>query len=238
MAFNIILDKEINGKWKLPENARVAAAGNDLEDSLAANTMAEPLFNRFNHVYINTTVDDWLSWALTPNDSYERLDYKKEESKELKIHPAIYAYIACKKEAVLRTKFTGVKPNADPRKWEMASKVLYTTNNPYMLRGLIEEELTNDFVAFCLTKVITINDVINGNYSDEIFKINSSEKYLTTLALSNVDEKNIEIIRLFIEKLGKDFLALFDSLWTMGNDERLETLISLKQGKAKIKNVK
>ena len=37
MAFNIILDREINGKWKLPKNARIVAAGNDLEDSLAAN---------------------------------------------------------------------------------------------------------------------------------------------------------------------------------------------------------
>ena len=234
MAFNIILDKEINGKWKLPENARVAAAGNDLEDSLAANTMAEPLFNRFNHVYINTTVDSWLNWALTPNDTYERLDYKKEDtSKQLKIHPAIYAYIACKKDAVLRTKFTGEKPNADPRKWEMASKVLYQTNNPYMLKGLIGETLTNDFVAFCQTKVITIEDVINGNYDDKIFEINSSEKYLTTLALSNVDEENLEVVRRFIEKLGKDFLALFDSLWTIGDDERLETLMNLKRGRVK-----
>ena len=65
--------------------------------------------------------------------------------------------------------------------------------------------------------------------------INSSEKYLTTLALSNVDEKNVEVIRLFIEKLGKDFLALFDSLWTMENDERLETLMSIKQSRVKIK---
>ena len=236
MAFNIILDKEINGKWKLPENARVAAAGNDLEDSLAANTMAEPLFNRFNHVYINTTVDSWLNWALTPTDSYERLDYKKDDnSKQLKIHPAIYAYIACKKDAVLRTKFTGVKPNADPRKWEMASKVLYQTNNPYMLRGLIGEDLTNDFAAFCKTKVITLQDVINGNYDEKIFEINSSEKYLTVLALSSANEENLEVVRSFIEKLGEEFLALFDSLWTIGDDERLETLMNLKQGKVKIK---
>ena len=74
MAFNIILDGEINGIWKLPKNARIVAAGNDLNDSLAANTMAEPLFNRFAHVYINTTVDSWLKWASTSNEEYERLD--------------------------------------------------------------------------------------------------------------------------------------------------------------------
>ena len=236
MAFNIILDKEINGKWKLPENARVAAAGNDLEDSLAANIMAEPLFNRFNHVYINTSVNDWLSWALTPNNTYERLDYKKQDTtKQLKIHPAIYAFIACKKNSVLRTKYTGVKPNADPRKWEMASKVLYQTNNPYMLRGLIGEDLTHDFAAFCKTKVISIKDVINYNYDEKNFRINVAEKYLTVLSLSNVDEENLKVVREFIENLGKDFLALFDSLWTIGDDERLEKLMNLKQGKIKVK---
>ena len=50
MAFNIILDKEVNGLWKLPNNCRVVAAGNELKDSLAANLMPEPLFNRFAHV--------------------------------------------------------------------------------------------------------------------------------------------------------------------------------------------
>ena len=71
MAFNIVLDREVNGKWKLPENARIVAAGNDLNDSLAANTLAEPLFNRFAHVYINTTIENWLKWAVTPEQDYK-----------------------------------------------------------------------------------------------------------------------------------------------------------------------
>ena len=149
MAFNIILDREVNGKWKLPKNARIVAAGNDLEDSLAANKMAEPLFNRFAHVYINTEAEDWLEWALAEEDN-RRLDNKLFESKE-KIHPAILSYIESKYDKginVLRTPFNGIKPNADPRKWEMASKVLYKTNKPEMLRALIGEELTNEFISF------------------------------------------------------------------------------------------
>ena len=42
IAFNIVLDKEVNGIWKLPKNARIVAAGNDMKDSLAANQLAEP----------------------------------------------------------------------------------------------------------------------------------------------------------------------------------------------------
>ena len=49
----------------------------------------------------------------------------------------------------------------------------------------------------------------------------------------NVGKENLEVVRKFIEKLGKDFLALFDSLWTIGDDERLETLMNLKKGVSK-----
>ena len=150
MAFNIILDREVNGKWKLPKNVRIVAAGNDLSDSLAANKMAEPLFNRFAHVYIKTGVEDWLKWAIEDKEDYQRFDYEKFDCEE-KIHPAIISYIEDRNNKgynVLRTSFTGEKPNADPRKWEMASKVLYKTNKPEMLKALVGEELTNDFIRF------------------------------------------------------------------------------------------
>ena len=201
MAFNIILDKEVNGVWKLPDNCRIVAAGNDLEDSLAANQMAEPLFNRFSHVYIDTTVDKWLKWAAR---------------KESNIHPAIYTYVAyksCCKSDVLRTTFDGKKPNADPRKWEMASKVLYTTKNPEMLRSLIGSPLTEDFVAFCEHSVITLDDVINNNYSDsDINEMGLDEKFATSIGLSKCEDKDLEVVRAFVAKLGAEVLATFDVL--------------------------
>ena len=230
MAFNIILDGEVNGIWKLPENARIVAAGNDLDDSLAANEMAEPLFNRFAHVYIDTTVDDWLDWAMTPDKNYEALDYQRQEN-SFKIHPAIYAYIAYNEaisKYVLRTRYDGKKPNADPRKWEMASKVLYKTGKPEMLRALIGEDLTRDFIAFCTQKVLSIEDVLNENYSEEDLKMDTSKKYITIVNLSLVDEENVEVIRDFVAKLGKELLATFYLLWTRGNETRLEKIAELK----------
>ncbi|MEG2053172.1 MAG: ATP-binding protein, partial [Bacilli bacterium] len=144
MAFNIVLDREVNGMWKLPDNARIVAAGNDMKDSLAANQLAEPLFNRFAHVYIKTSTESWLKWASDNN-----------------IHPAIYSYIAYKRGETLRSKYDGEKPNADPRKWEMASKMLYKTGSPEMLRSLIGEDITKEFVQFCNQRIITIEDVVS-----------------------------------------------------------------------------
>ena len=231
MAFNIILDGEINGKWKLPENARIVAAGNDLNDSLAANQMAEPLFNRFAHVYINTTVEDWLNWAATPKTKYERLDYIKE-GKTFKIHPLIYSYIAYKSSTgtkdVLRTPFTGEAPNADPRKWEMASKVLTKTNKPEMLRALIGDRITKDFVQFAKQEVITLEDVLNDNYTESDLKMCVSEKFAVAAGFSIVDEDNFEKVRNFMKKLGSEFRAAFEAMWARGNKKRLEIIAELR----------
>ncbi len=218
IAFNIVLDREVNGMWQLPENARIVAAGNEMKDSLSANQLAEPLFNRFAHVYIKTTPEGWLKWASENN-----------------IHPAIYSYIAYKKGETLRSEYNGEKPNADPRKWEMASKMLYKTNSPEMLRALVGEDITREFVEFCNQKVITLNDVINKNYTEEdIKKLNISSIYLTTSGLTIVDEEHFEIVREFIEtNFGKEFTSLFDTLWSRNDIKRLELIGEIRQSKVK-----
>ena len=212
IAFNIVLDREVNGIWKLPENARIVAAGNDMKDSLAANQLAEPLFNRFAHVYIKTTTESWLKWASEHN-----------------IHPAIYSYIAYTKGETLRSKYDGEKPNADPRKWEMASKMLYATGSPEMLRALVGKDITREFVQFCNQQVITLDDVINGNYTDrDIQALNTAERYATTMGLSQVDDANLEKVRGFVTGLGAEFGAIFDALWTHGDESKLERLAEAK----------
>ena len=212
IAFNIVLDREVNGIWKLPDNARIVAAGNDMKDSLAANQLAEPLFNRFAHVYIKTTTESWLKWASEHN-----------------IHPAIYSYIAYKNGETLRSKYDGEKPNADPRKWEMASKMLYATGSPEMLRALVGEDITREFIEFCKQEVITLEDVINENYTDkDVESLNTAQRYATTMGLSQVDEANLEIVRNFTSKLGSEFKAIFDALWTHGDESKLERLAEAK----------
>lgn len=218
IAFNIVLDREVNGIWKLPENARIVAAGNDMKDSLAANQLAEPLFNRFAHVYIKTTTESWLKWASENN-----------------IHPAIYAYIAYKNGETLRSKYNGESTNADPRKWEMASKMLYKTQNPKMLRALVGEDITNEFVKFCNQRVITLDDVLNKNYDElEIAALNTAERYATTMGLSRVDEQNLEKVINFTEMLGNEFKAIFVALWTHGDEKRLEIIAEAKLAEAEV----
>ena len=226
-AYGIALDKKVAGRWKLPENARVVAAGNELEDSLVANEMAEPLYDRFAHVNIETNAENWLEWAVTPESFYERLDYKKEAGPKQKIHPAIYAYISYKGDEVLRTPYNREhpEPHADPRRWKMASDMLYASNNPSTLRAIVGEDLTRDFIYFCQLPTITIEDVLEGNYTEEEIKeMDLGGKLATVSGLVAAESKDMPKIREFTKKLGAELCKKFEVQWTHGDEERLEQL--------------
>ena len=110
----------------------------------------------------------------------------------------------------------------------MASKVLYKTNQPEMLRSLIGEELTREFTAFVKSQVISVEDVINHNYSDIDLEMNTAEKFATAAGLSSVDEEHFEVIRDFMKKVGPEPRATFESMWTHGDEKRLERLAEIK----------
>ena len=226
-AYGIALDKKVAGRWKLPENARVVAAGNELEDSLVANEMAEPLYDRFAHVNIETNAENWLEWAVTPESFYERLDYKKEARPKQKIHPAIYAYISYKGDEVLRTPYNREhpEPHADPRRWKMASDMLYASNNPSTLRAIVGEDLTRDFIYFCQLPTITIEDVLKGNYTqEELEEMDLGRKLATVSGLVAVESRDMPKVREFTKKLGAEICKKFEVQWTHGDEERLEQL--------------
>ena len=226
-AYGIALDKKVAGRWKLPENARVVAAGNELEDSLVANEMAEPLYDRFAHVNIETNKENWLEWAVTPESFYERLDYNKETQPKQKIHPAIYAFISYKGDEVLRTPYNREhpEPHADPRRWKMASDMLYASNNPSTLKAIVGEDLTRDFIYFCQLPTITIEDVLKGNYTgEELEEMDLGRKLATVSGLVAVDSENMPKVREFTKKLGAEICKKFEVQWTYGDEERLEQL--------------
>ena len=98
-----------------------------------------------------------------------------------------------------------------------------------MLRALIGEDLSKDFTEFCKQQVISVSDVLNNKYKEEdLQEMNVSEKYVTAVGLSSVDEDNIEKIRNFVAIMGEEILSTFDNLWIHGNEKRLEKIAELK----------
>ncbi|MBQ8131437.1 MAG: ATP-binding protein [Bacilli bacterium] len=230
MAFNIILEHEVNGVWKLPENVRIVAAGNEMEDSLSSFGLSEPMYNRFAHLYIDTTSDDWLRWVMDSDKKMERLPYQYT-SYPKKIHPAILSFVNYQhqeKKDVLRTTYTGEKPNADPRKWEMASRVLYQTNKPELISCLVGDDVTKQFVAYCKEFHITVDGVLNGEYDLSTLDLNTSQKYAASIELSLVDDENVDKVRDFVKTMSPELCKVFDSAWVGDDEHRLQKMADMR----------
>ncbi len=223
VAFEVTLNKTLTNsgfRLHLPENAVVCAAGNEASESRSANAMSAPLFGRFAHVYIDTDSEEWIKWASNRKKEGRTLTYKKIEERDT-IYPAIVDYIRVNGDKVLRTPYNGETPNADPRKWALASRALYQCNNPNVLRAFVGEEITKDFIKFSQMNLVTVEDVLSGKCTSDNIPFNPSIRWYTTLCLSTVDDDNVDVVREFVSGLGKEFLAVFDYEWSKGNEQRI-----------------
>ena len=82
--------------------------------------------------------------------------------------------------------------------------------------------------TFCTKQqVIIVEDVIQHNYSEEDLNMNISQKFATAVGLSSVDEENFEVVREFMEQIGAEARAAFESMWAHGDEKRLERLAEL-----------
>lgn len=71
-------------------------------------------------------------------------------------------------------------------------------------------------------------NVIKGNYTERDLDMDTASKFATAVGLSSVDDKNIEIVRNFVMKIGAEPLAMFDNLWIHGDEKRLEKIAELR----------
>ena len=90
-----------------------------------------------------------------------------------------------------------------------------------------------------LLDVTTLDDVVNGNYSErDIQALNTAERYATTMGLSQVDEEHLDNVRGFVTKMGAEFGAVFDALWTHGDENRLERIAEAQLATAQMGGVR
>ncbi|MBO7526439.1 MAG: hypothetical protein J6T74_00915 [Clostridia bacterium] len=229
LIYSIVLDRAgKDGLWPLPENAVVVAAGNESADNLAAYPLTNALFRRFSHIYYEVDKNDWLDWATGISKIETQEHTAKNNSNRAKIHPAIVAYIMSRNGDVLNQDLDEENPHivTDPRKWEIASNVLYSTKNPNALKPAIGEELTADFVDFVKNIQLSVEDVVNNRYDARDYEeMDISQKLSTLVGLCVAGEKDLPAVRSFISKtMGKEVLSAYDSLWIRNDPERAQII--------------
>ena len=191
VIFKIVLERFVNNRWPLPENARIIAAGNDRSESSAAHDLAEPLFGRFAHVYIRTTVENWMPWALRSS-----------------INPYVLEFLA-NNDLYLRTPYTGVEGNADPRRWEMVSKALDSSGNDFsLLAPIVGRDAADAFIRFFKSRQ---QITALGEFTDEeIARFGVARRYQLAQQCAAYAEARPQEARALVSRLGEEYLAWFD----------------------------
>ena len=191
VIFKIVLERFVNNRWPLPQNARIVAAGNDRSESSSAHDLAEPLFGRFAHIYIRTTVENWMPWAVNR-----------------RINPFVLEFLA-NNSLYLRTPYTGEEGYADPRRWEMASKALDASGNDFsLLVPIVGRDTAEAFIRFFRAQE---QIAALGEYTDEeLNRYSVARRYQLAQQCVWLYPAKPEEAKALVARLGEEYLAWFE----------------------------
>ena len=203
-AYQLILNRAI-GKYKLPDNVVIAAAGNRETDKGVTYRMPKPLANRFLHYEVRVDFQDWFDWAVVHNQ-----------------HPDVLGYVTTFKDDLYTFDASSAERSfATPRTWAFISETIRDVDD------FTEEEVT-DMVAAGIGEGIALKfkahrqvaaqlpnptDILDGKVK-ELKTDNISAKYSLTTALcyelkDSFDNKKDEMTRFdnFLEFVQNNFEA-------------------------------
>ena len=93
-AYQLILDRRL-GDYHLPEGWAILAAGNRLGDRGVTYAMPAPLANRFTHVELEPSIEDWLAWAAEAGVDARLCGFLRQRPDVLMVFPEranVYAF--------------------------------------------------------------------------------------------------------------------------------------------------
>jgi hypothetical protein len=133
-CLQLVLDRRL-GEYQLPEGWGVVAASNRQEDRAGAHRLISPLLNRFIHVELEVSHDDWQDWAVQAGVAPEVRAF-------LRYRPALlFQFDPAANQRSFPT----------PRSWEFVSQVLPHTPDDLLhavVSGCVGEGPAAEFVGF------------------------------------------------------------------------------------------
>jgi hypothetical protein len=172
-GYQLILNRRI-GKYKLPDNVVIVAAGNRDTDKGVTYRMPMPLANRFVHIEMKPDFAAWQSWALN-ND----------------VHRDVVGYLSYAKSDMYEFDAkSSSKAFATPRSWSFVSDLLKNEDNTdydtlfTLIAGSVGEGLAAKFMAHrkFVDRMPKAEDILSGKVTDLDVK-EISAMYSLTVAM-------------------------------------------------------
>ncbi len=134
-AYQLVLDRKV-GEYELPEGWSIVSAGNRESDRGVVYRMPPALANRFVHLEMEVSLDDWKVWAYASNVSSELIAYLSYESE------ALFDFLPERNEKAFPT----------PRSWSYVDKILKSNMDSNLLlesiAGAVGKEEAVKFLNF------------------------------------------------------------------------------------------
>ena len=157
-AYEFILDRRLGDLYKVPDGWYICAAGNRTEDRAVSTTMSSALANRFLHVELESSADNWLEWAV----SHE-------------IHPSVSGFIRFRPGMLFNQENENLERGwPTPRSWERVSTMMKVLpDNEELIRhtvyGLVGNRAGVEFMAFHKTaQNLSVKEMMLGEVPIEI----------------------------------------------------------------------
>ncbi len=154
-AYQLILNRKV-GTYELPDNVLIVAAGNREADKGVTYRMPAPLANRFVHLEMEVSFDDWFEWAVKNS-----------------IHKDVVGFLQFSKKDLYD--FDPKSPSrsfATPRSWSFVSELLEDDDDEStttdLVSGAVGEGLAVKFMAHrkVASKLPNPTDILNGKVKD------------------------------------------------------------------------
>jgi len=192
-AYQLVLDRKL-GKYTLPKRWRILAAGNPGQER-----MAEALGNRFMHIDVMPSVNNWVVWGA-----------------QASIHSDILGFVASRPE-LLHARPTNQDEYAfpSPRTWEYASRIYVECATSPLLQELIAATVGKgaalEFVAYVnlLSKLPTIQQIIDN--PSNFISLNSSPSKVAAICMmivNAVDHTNVDALMDYVKTVQLEFQVL------------------------------
>jgi len=154
-AYQLILNRRI-GKFRLPDNVVMVAAGNRESDKGVTYRMPTPLANRFIHQEMKVDFPSWQEWAVLH-----------------KIHKDVVGYLSFAKQDLYDFDAKSAsRAFATPRSWSFVSELLDDENDndtlTNLIAGTVGEGLAVKFMAHrkVASKMPNPLDILKGKVKD------------------------------------------------------------------------
>ncbi len=199
-AYQLILDRKV-GEYTLPEGWAIVAAGNREGDRGVVYRMPSPLANRFVHLEMDVSVEDWRDWAY-----------------ESGVDERVIAYIGYKSDDLFSFDPTlNEKSFATPRSWEFVSSLMRSSMDEKLLLetigGAIGKERAVRFLSFAkvmhrLPDIEAILQSGKGDYPEEVDVLHALATGLVMALLQDPSKERMDNLLNYTLDLQSEFSVM------------------------------